>query len=104
MSCQEWGCFSKIGPIAKASAGNVNAPAAIAPAECALAVMNLRRVIVSPSKAPGMPLSSVYLDLCLSATAAEQYRGGPTGGAGTRAACALRLDLSRASRIGCEPP
>ena len=58
--------------------------------------MNRRRVTVSPSKAPGICRSSVYLDLCfacLSDTGHEQYRGGIQCGAGTpRGACAHRLD------------
>ena len=79
----------KIGPIAKPSAGSTKAPAATAPALCEPTVMNLRRVIVSPSKAPGILRSSVYLDLfaaCLSDTGAEQYRGPFQRGVGRSAA------------------
>src|ERR1700736_5686574 len=78
MSCQEWGSPLNIGPSAKPSAGSVKAPAATAPAVWAVPVMNRRRVIVSPSKAPGILRSAVYLDLCfacLSDTEREQYRG-----------------------------
>src|ERR1700677_3758142 len=48
-------------------------------------VMNRRRVTVSPSKAPGMPRSRVYLDLCFacaSDTEPEQYRGANQGDVG----------------------
>src|SRR5207302_4910071 len=75
----QWcGVLLKTGPNAKPSAGSVKAPAAIAPAVWALPVMKRRRVIVSPSKAPGIKRSAVYLDVYLvrlSATAFEQYRG-----------------------------
>src|SRR5277367_6828175 len=53
----------KIGPIAKARAGSVNPIVISAPALCTVPVMNRRRVTVSPSNAPGMPRSAVYLDL-----------------------------------------
>ena len=56
------GVLLNIGPTAKASAGSVKAPAAIAPAVWAEPVMNRRRVIVSPSNAPGIRRSAVYLD------------------------------------------
>ncbi len=36
------------------------------PAVCPPTFISLRRVIVSPSNAPGMPRSIVYFDLCLS--------------------------------------
>ena len=49
-------------PAAKPSAGSRNAEAATAPAPCAVSVMNRRRVTVSPSKAPGICRSAVYLD------------------------------------------
>ena len=52
-----------IGPIANASAGSVKAPTATTPARLALPVMNRRRVTVSPSNAPGIDRSAVYLDL-----------------------------------------
>ncbi len=77
--------FLKIGPIAKPSAGSANAAAAIPPAVCAVPVMKRRRVTVSPSKAPGIMRSAVYLDLCfacLSDTDLEQYRGAIQGGLG----------------------
>src|SRR5215213_5767574 len=48
-------------PAAKPSAGSVNAETAIAPAPWTVTVMNRRRVTVSPSNAPGMPRSRVYL-------------------------------------------
>jgi hypothetical protein len=51
---------SNTGATAKPSAGSVKAAAAIAPAPFAVAFMNRRRVIVSPSKAPGICASSVY--------------------------------------------
>ena len=54
----------KIGPIANPSAGSRNAPAATTPAAWLETVMNRLRVTVSPSKAPGICRSSVYLDLC----------------------------------------
>ena len=55
--------FWKIGPIAKASAGSVKPAAINAPAPWTVPVMKRRRVTVSPSNAPGMPRSAVYLDL-----------------------------------------
>ena len=58
--------------------------------------MNRRRVIVSPSNAPGIPRSSVYLDLCLSrlsGTGRKEYRRAIQGDAiAPRRACAHRLD------------
>src|SRR5215218_1341191 len=48
-------------PAANPSAGRAKADTAIAPAPWAVAVMKRRRVTVSPSKAPGMPRSAVYL-------------------------------------------
>ena len=57
-----WGVLLKMGPIENASAGSVKAPAAIAPAVCAVPVMKRRRVIVSPSNAPGIRRSAVYLE------------------------------------------
>ena len=74
----------KIGPIAKPIEGNTKAAVATAPAPLAVTVMNLRRVTVSPSNAPGMPRSSVYLDFCfarLSATGRKEYRRGIQDGA-----------------------
>src|SRR5271165_3462759 len=75
---QRCGVLLKIGPSAKPSAGSVKDAAATMPTAFAVPVMNRRRVTVSPSKAPGICLSSVYLDLCfacLSDTDPEQYRG-----------------------------
>ena len=70
--CQLNGSRLKIGPTANASAGNVNANAATPPAPCVTAVMNRRRVTVSPSNDPGICRSAVYLDfapcVCRSAT------------------------------------
>jgi len=54
-------CFSNTGPSAKPSAGRRKADAATAPATFAVPVMNRRRVTVSPSKAPGIMRSAVYL-------------------------------------------
>src|SRR4051794_33294715 len=57
------GARSKIAePAAKPSAGSRNAEAATAPAPCTVRVINRRRVTVSPSNAPGMFRSAVYLD------------------------------------------
>ncbi len=94
------GVLLKIGPIAKPSAGSAKAPRGDDPgAVGAPTVMKRRRVTVSPSKAPGMPRSSVYLDLCLrclSATGGEQYRGGIQGDAGSGSGtCAHRLERLR---------
>ena len=61
--CQPSESFLKIGPIANASAGSAKPIVISAPAPCAVPVMKRRRVTVSPSKAPGMPRSAVYLDL-----------------------------------------
>src|SRR3954452_15317508 len=62
-ACQGCSCFSKSGPSAKPSAGRTNAAVATAPVRWTVPVMKRRRVIVSPSNAPGMPRSAVYLDL-----------------------------------------
>src|SRR3954453_18343052 len=62
-ACQGCSCFSNSGPRAKPSAGRTNAAVATAPVRCTVPVMKRRRVIVSPSNAPGMPRSAVYLDL-----------------------------------------
>src|SRR3954451_24398845 len=48
-------------PAANPRAGRRKAEAATIPAPCAVSVMNLRRVTVSPSKATGMLRSAVYL-------------------------------------------
>src|SRR3954454_650962 len=61
-SCQRTGVFSNSGPSAKPMAGSRNAEAATAPAAWVVPVMNRRRVTVSPSNAPGIPRSDVYLD------------------------------------------
>src|SRR6202142_756553 len=63
IGCQGSESFLKIGPIANARVGRVKPIAISAPAPCAVPVMKRRRVTVSPSKAPGMPRSAVYLDL-----------------------------------------
>src|SRR4051794_41756169 len=62
-------------PTANASAGSVKAIAAAAPAPCAVSVIIRRRVIVSPSKAPGMLRSAVYFGFGCR-------RGSGTAGAG----------------------
>src|SRR3954451_14109235 len=49
-------------PSAKPRTGSVNDIAATAPAPWATPVIRRRRVTVSPSKAPGMFRSTVYLD------------------------------------------
>src|SRR6516164_2499450 len=102
---QVCGVLLKIGPIANASAGSVNAPTATAPATLALPVMNRRRVTVSPSNAPGIIRSAVYLDLylCLSATNPEQYRGPIHGeAAGTSALVRIASSASGAlDRASC---
>src|SRR5579871_5957956 len=75
--CQGSETLSKIGPTANATAGSAIPIVNSAPAPCAVPVMNRRRVTVSPSKAPGIPRSAVYLDLCLScllAKGSKQYR------------------------------
>src|SRR3954451_13351226 len=84
------GARSKIAePAAKPSAGSRNAEAATAPAPCTVRVINRRRVTVSPSNAPGMFRSAVYLDCgCVlrgSATRAPNFiarraRAGPEEG------------------------
>jgi hypothetical protein len=58
---QRCSCFSNTGPRAKPSAGSTKAETATAPATLTVPVMNRRRVTVSPSKAPGIPRSAVYL-------------------------------------------
>ena len=62
----DWnGCsyFSNTGPSAKPSVGSKIADVATAPATWTVPVMKRRRVTVSPSKAPGISRSTVYLDL-----------------------------------------
>src|ERR1700744_2927262 len=57
------GARSKIAePAAKPSAGRANAEAATMPAPWTVRVISRRRVTVSPSNAPGMFRSAVYLD------------------------------------------
>src|SRR4051812_4256689 len=62
-ACQGCSCFSNSGPSAKPRAGRTKAAVATAPVTWTVPVMNRRRVIVSPSNAPGMPRSAVYFDL-----------------------------------------
>src|SRR3954471_19987118 len=89
-------------PAAKPSAGSRNAEAATAPAACVVSVIIRRRVTVSPSKAPGMLRSAVYLDCgCLrgSATGAPNFiarrvRGGPPARAGAPPRALDRLVVS----------
>src|SRR3954462_8679251 len=78
-----WSCFSKTGPRAKPSAGSAMAETATAPATLAAPVMNRRRVTVSPSKAPGIRRSVVYLDLICrrSAICGEEPYSRPSLGA-----------------------
>src|SRR5580765_5840444 len=76
MSCHGTLCFLKIGPSAKPMAGRAKAPAAMAPAVCAVPVMKRRRVTVSPSKAPGMFRSVVYFDLVLRRSSGTVNEGG----------------------------
>src|SRR3954452_11984761 len=100
-ACHVTGGRSNSGlPIAKARAGSVNEAAATAPAPCAVSVMKRRRVTVSPSKAPGINRSAVYLDLGSlrgegtarrtistgtgSQTSAGALPRGPADGAGAR--------------------
>src|ERR1700730_3089207 len=61
--CQGSESLEKIGPSENASAGSAMPIVNSAPAPCTVPVMNRRRVTVSPSKAPGIPRSAVYLDL-----------------------------------------
>src|SRR3984957_21048343 len=77
--CQPSESFLKIGPIAKASAGSAKPIVASAPAPCAVPVMKRRRVTVSPSKAPGIPRSAVYLDLLGLRWDANDAPGDPGG-------------------------
>src|SRR3954468_14245665 len=62
-ACQGCSCFSNSGPSAKPSAGRTNAAVATIPVRWTVPVMKRRRGTVSPSNAPGMPRSAVYLDL-----------------------------------------
>src|SRR3954465_2075825 len=70
--CQRCLCSSKSGPRAKPSAGSRIAEVAMAPVALAVPTMKRRRVTVSPSNAPGMPRSAVYLLLaCFLGTVLE---------------------------------
>src|SRR5471032_3124246 len=98
--CQGSESLEKIGQIANATAGSAKPIVASAPAPCTVPVMNRRRVTVSPSKAPGIPRSAVYLDLLGLRVVAnyapgepgrrEEYRHARAGGASSAssAACA----------------
>ncbi len=90
------GCFLKIGPIAKPSAGSAKAAAATPPAPWAVAVMKRRRVIVSPSKAPGIFRSSGVFGLVLDALVGHVRlnnieAGFSVGAEGGPGVCAHRL-------------
>src|SRR5215211_2116561 len=61
-SFQAWSTSLKTGPSAKASVGSTNAAVARPPKRCTVPPMARRRVIVSPSNAPGMRRSAVYFD------------------------------------------
>ena len=76
MICHSNGSRLKIGPSANPSAGSVKAAAATTPAPCAVTFMNRRRVTVSPSKAPGIPRSAVYLEDCLWRSVGIDSAGG----------------------------
>src|SRR3954449_11685139 len=81
-------------PAAKPSAGSAKAETATAPAPWTVSVMNRRRVTVSPSKAPGMFRSAVYLDLGVwrrsgMALGRRTISGGRCGAARRRAAMRL---------------
>src|ERR1700730_1032047 len=98
MVCQPSDTLEKIGPIAKASAGSAKPIVISAPAPCTVPVMNRRRVTVSPSKAPGIPRSAVYLDLLGLRVGAndapgepeerEQYRHAMAGGTSSASSAA----------------
>ena len=60
-ACQRCSCFSNTGPSAKPRAGSTKAAVATAPATWTVPVIIRRRVIVSPSKEPGIRRSEVYL-------------------------------------------
>src|SRR4051794_17295166 len=59
--CHRILCSSNSGPRAKPSAGSRIAEVAMAPVAWTVPTMKRRRVTVSPSNAPGMPRSAVYL-------------------------------------------
>ena len=72
-ACQRTGGRSNNAePTAKPRAGSVNVATATAPAPWTVKPIRRRRVTVSPSNAPGMRRSDVYLDF-----------GGSRRGAGT---------------------
>jgi hypothetical protein len=74
IGCQEKGSRLNSGPNAKPTTGKMNAAAATAPAPLVASSMNRRRDTVSPSNAPGMFRSTVYLGLpsrCRSGTFAS---------------------------------
>src|SRR3954452_733276 len=74
--------LSNIGPIAKPSAGSVKAAVAIAPPVWTVAVMNRRRVSVSPANAPGTCSSEVrrgFFDVRSADTGTEIYRPATSG-------------------------
>src|SRR5437764_10597541 len=73
-ACQDIFSVLNTGASANASAGSVNAAAATPPTPFAAPTINRLRVIVSPSNAPGMLRSSVYLDL------SARRRSGTTSG------------------------
>ena len=92
----------KIGPIAKPSAGSgerrrpPRAPARLG----ADPVMNRRRVTVSPSKAPGIRRSSVYLDLCFARLSGTEPRTISRRDSGRRRDAPSRLCASPRSPRG----
>src|SRR5205085_4669790 len=94
-------------PTANASAGSVKAIAAAAPAPCAVSVIIRRRVIVSPSKAPGMLRSAVYFGFgCRrgSGTAgAELYRPAGADPPPRQAALAASWSADGPSRTAVVP-
>ena len=77
------GARSKIAePAAKPSAGRSTAAVATAPAVCVVATIRRRRVMVSPSNAPGILRSAVSLETgCLrdSGKGPECYRSAAVG-------------------------
>src|SRR5580698_8977648 len=105
MVCQPSDTLEKIGPIAKASAGSAKPIVINAPAPCTVPVMKRRRVTVSPSKAPGIPRSSVYLDLLglrVGANDAPRDRAGTRISSGHGAARIQRGDRGGRARVAGE--
>src|SRR3954451_1115459 len=87
-------------PIANPSAGSANADAATAPAPCTVSVMNRRRLTVSPSKAPGMLRSAVYLEGgCLRGVSGTNSCSGSEGGR-TLSIAAYRSGAGGPSGVG----